>query len=264
MAGSEQRSRAAWHLLLFVPAALLASLYVAWQVSATANFFYPFWYGILDIGGHIERFGPENRYRDGFETTSDEERFRLFGEVVDAVQNDGRGLESLEYHAADGRRLGALFRPPEIQHLQDVAHLVAVLKPWGWAACLWCMIHGLLIRRRGWTVPAPARMLAYVLGGFAAGTAGLLIAGPRRVFYALHEMVFPEGHQWFFYYQDSLMSTMMKAPYLFGGIAAQLAVFTILALWGLAAGAHRLAGGRGDARSPSAGKAVPEKRRERP
>ena len=27
--------------------------------------------------------------------------------IVDAVQNDGRGLEVLEYHGADGRRLAA-------------------------------------------------------------------------------------------------------------------------------------------------------------
>ena len=242
---SRHRDRHGWHLLLFVPAAMLASLYLAWQVSAAGNFFYPFWYRVLDIDAHIERFGPENRYRGGFETTSDEERFRLFGEIVDAVQNDGRGLERLEYHGDDGRRIGTLLRPPEIQHLQDVAHLVAALKPWGWGGLLWCVGHCVLIYRRGWSAPRPGRMLAYALAGLAAGTALLMIAGPRRVFYSLHEMVFPEGHQWFFYYQDSLMSTMMKAPFLFGGIAAQLAVFLILGFWALAAGAHRLARVRG-------------------
>lgn len=244
MARTRKQALSAGHLLLFVPAAMLASLYVAWQVSAVGHFFYPLWYDVLDIDGHIERFGPENRYRDGFETTSDDERFRLFGEIVDAVQDDGRGLEKLEYHAPDGRRLGTLFRPPEIQHLQDVAHLVATLKPWGWGALLWCMAHVVLARRRGWTIPKPSRMLAYALAGFAAGTVILMVAGPRRVFYALHELVFPPGHQWFFYYQDSLMSTMMKAPYLFGGIAAQLAVFTLVAFWVLAAAGHRLAPGR--------------------
>ncbi len=264
MGSTRHGTRAGWHLLLFVPAALLAALYLAWQISAAGNFFYPLWYGVLDIGGHIERFGPENRYRDGFETTSEAERFRLFGDIVDAVQDDGRGLEGLEYHAPDGRRLGSLLRPPEILHLQDVAHLVAALKPWGLGALIWCVAHGLLARRLGWRVPPPARMLAYALAGFAAATAGLLLAGPRRVFYALHEMVFPEGHQWFFYYQDSLMSTMMKAPYLFGGIAAQLALFTLVAFWILAAGAHRLAGGPTSDQAPSAGETVLEKRGKRP
>jgi hypothetical protein len=264
MTRPRRRPLSAGHLLVFVPAAMLASLYLTWQVSAVGHFFYPLWYGVLDIDGHIERFGPENRYRDGFETTTADERFRLFGEIVDAVQNDGRGLEQLEYHAPDGRRLGTLFRPPEIQHLQDVAHLVATLKPWGLGALLWCVAHGLLMRRQGRAAPEPSRMLVYALGGFAAGTVILMIAGPRRVFYALHEMVFPAGHQWFFYYQDSLMSTMMKAPYLFGGIAAQLAVFTLVAFWALAAAAHRLAPGDTGFEPGSAGKALPEKRRKGP
>jgi hypothetical protein len=38
----------------------------------------------------------------------------------------------------------------------------------------------------------------------------------------MHVWVFPADHQWFFYYQDSLMSTLMKAPYLFGYIAVAL------------------------------------------
>ena len=84
MTRPRKRAVSAGHLLVFVPAAMLASLYLAWQVSAVGHFFYPLWYGVLDIDGHIERFGPENRYRDGFETTTDEERFRLQHELSDA------------------------------------------------------------------------------------------------------------------------------------------------------------------------------------
>jgi hypothetical protein len=51
--------------------------------------------------------------------------------------------------------------------------------------------------------------------------------------------VFPEGHQWFFYYQDSLMSTLMKAPYLFGYIALALLVLTLALLTALLAAASR-------------------------
>ncbi len=229
------------HLLLFIPAALLASLYVAWQLSAALNFFYPVWYQALDIDDHIAHFGPQNRYRKGFELTTDEERFRLFADIVDSVQGGGAGLETLEYHDASGRRLGGLFRPPEIVHLQDVAKLTATLKPWGWAAVVWILIHGYLIRRRGWRVPGPSRMLALTLAGFVAGTAVILLAGAKRVFYALHELVFPDDHQWFFYYQDSLMSTMMKAPDLFAAIAGQLAVFTIVVFWCISVMAARLA-----------------------
>jgi hypothetical protein len=69
----------------------------------------------------------------------------------------------------------------------------------------------------------------------------LLIAGPTQVFYQFHLWIFPADHQWFFYWQDSLMSTLMKAPVLFGGIAAVIALGALLltpvlywlGLWGV-------------------------------
>jgi hypothetical protein len=48
----------------------------------------------------------------------------------------------------------------------------------------------------------------------------------------MHIFVFPDNHQWFFYYQDSLMSTLMKAPDLFAGIAIQI-VLVGLILYGV-------------------------------
>lgn len=56
----------------------------------------------------------------------------------------------------------------------------------------------------------------------------LAVIGPKAVFTQMHIWVFPPQHKWFFYYQDSLMSTMMHAPVLFGGIAAQWAAFASL------------------------------------
>jgi len=56
----------------------------------------------------------------------------------------------------------------------------------------------------------------------------VFIVGPKDVFYQMHIWVFPDNHQWFFYYQDSLMSTMMKAPDLFAGIAAQIVLLALL------------------------------------
>jgi len=49
-----------------------------------------------------------------------------------------------------------------------------------------------------------------------------MVWGAKAIFYQLHIMIFPTDHQWFFYYQDSLMSTLMKAPDLFAGIAMQI------------------------------------------
>jgi hypothetical protein len=50
------------------------------------------------------------------------------------------------------------------------------------------------------------------------------------VFYGLHTWIFPPGHAWFFYYQDSLMTMMMKAPELFAYIALTLAVVSLACL----------------------------------
>ena len=41
----------------------------------------------------------------------------------------------------------------------------------------------------------------------------------QKLFNQLHVWAFPDDHQWFFYYEDSLMSTMMKAPVIFAYIA---------------------------------------------
>ncbi len=68
----------------------------------------------------------------------------------------------------------------------------------------------------------------------------VVVIGPVKVFYALHELLFPDGHQWFFYYQESLMSTMMKAPELFGWIAMEWALLAILCFVLLQLGGSRL------------------------
>ena len=48
----------------------------------------------------------------------------------------------------------------------------------------------------------------------------VLLLGPEKIFNQLHIWAFPEDNQWFFYYEESLMSTMMKAPHLFAYISA--------------------------------------------
>ena len=52
----------------------------------------------------------------------------------------------------------------------------------------------------------------------------IFAVGAHDVFKAMHEMVFPDDHQWFFYYQDSLMTTLMKAPDIFFAIGAVWAI----------------------------------------
>ena len=67
-----------------------------------------------------------------------------------------------------------------------------------------------------------------MITGLAGSLSALLvIVGPKKLFYAFHIWVFPVEHQWFFYWEQSLMSTLMKAPDLFGGIAVALVMFGV-------------------------------------
>lgn len=210
------------HLWLLLPAAALAALWVAWRALSMVDFLYPLLYDAIDVHGHIETFAPQNRYKADFGTTTREERLRLFGEIVDAIHASGEGLAEIRYRRPDGEVIDTLLRAPEVGHLQDVATLLDRIAPVGWLAVAWTAIHLLLIRLFGWRVPPLMRLLGASLLVVSVGVAVVLLIGARRVFYWFHVWVFPPDHPWFFYYQDSLMSTMMKAPDLFGAIAAAL------------------------------------------
>ncbi len=215
---------------LFAAAALLGALFLAWRILATVDYLYPLLYEPAGIGAHIDRFGPENRYRQGFSQTTRQERERLFAEIGRAIRDQGRGLESLSYHDAQGNKLGTLLRPPEIIHLQDVARLVGRLEIAGAAALLLLALQLILLRRQRRSLPALGRMLLLTCAGLLLGALVVVVIGAKDVFYALHEWVFPSDHQWFFFYQDSLMSTMMKAPDFFGYVAAALVALALVIL----------------------------------
>jgi hypothetical protein len=225
------RRRAGWPAVsIFVAAALLGALYLSWRSLAAVDFLYPWLYDAAGIGAHIDEFAPQNRYRKDFEATTRDERLRLFAEIARAIRHGGRGLERIRYRDAEGTTLGILLRPPERVHLQDVAHLVGGLETAGLMALAVLCFQLVYLRRRRRALPSAGRMLALTGLGIAVTAGGVLVLGPRDVFYRLHEWVFPPDHQWFFYYQDSLMSTLMKAPYLFGYIAVALVALAVVYL----------------------------------
>ncbi len=195
--------QAIWFVILI--SALLAALATGWMLHKPADYGYSFWYDQMDIGGHIDKYGPKNRYIRGFDDLSREQHLELFGGIVDAVHSQGEGLAELEFTDSRGRTK-PLLREPEVVHLQDVANLIDVLSVAGAVSLLIAAIGTFML-----------------IGGLLAAVGlVLLIAGPTAVFYQLHIWIFPDDHQWFFYYQESLMSTMMKAPDLFGGIGATI------------------------------------------
>lgn len=229
----------------FAVGLLAISLLVTWQAWAAVDFGYGFWARQLDIAAHVEHYGPQNHYRPGFQFTSPAERARLFGEIVDAIHGDVERLEDLRYHRPDGRVIGTLLRPAEIQHLRDAAALIRVFQWVALAGGLLALAVALLAGYRRWRLP-PLRHFAGGALLVAAGLGALLaLVGPTTVFYFLHRWLLPAGHQWFFYYEESLMSMMMKAPDLFAALAAEWAAAAVILFAALLALQRRLHGPAG-------------------
>lgn len=211
-------SQALWSLVLL--SGLLAALMTSWTLHKYVDYGYGFWYDQLNIGEHIDKYGPRNRYIKGFHHLEREAHLALFSDIVEAVHTQGQGLETIEFTDRLGRTKH-LLREPEIVHLQDVARLIDVLSIAGGVSLLFAAVGVWYLRSRRVAVEwkSQGKLFAGLLG--VIGLVVLLI-GPKQVFYYMHVLIFPDDHQWFFYYQESLMSTMMKAPDLFGGIAITL------------------------------------------
>lgn len=202
-----------------------------------ADYLFPTAYRSLNIGETIRLYGPENRFRKHFEQTSEAERFRIFNQIVDAVHDNGKGLTEIIYHDNSGSVIDTFLTAAEIKHLQDVAKLFNVGKYLGWFS-LACPLLLCYLKKTHTPIPKLKHVLLSALGGIAGLTVLVLVAGPTRIFYAIHELVFPPQHQWFFYYQDSLMTTLMQAPNLFGFIGAVIGVLSTLLLCALIAGSY--------------------------
>lgn len=204
---------------------LVSALWLGWQVLVPLDFGYPLAHRLLDIGPHIQTFGPQNRYKPDFALTTAREQKRLFSEIVSAVQHDGAGLRDIHYTTTGGGS-HRLLREAEAVHLEDVARLIDGFDRISLASLI--LLPLLLAFLRWRRLPPPGHRQLLLGFGVLLLALGLLLvlAGPTAVFYWLHTHIFPADHEWFFFYQDSLMTTLMKAPDLFGFIAG---------LWGLVA-----------------------------
>ena len=219
--------------ILFSLLALLAALLLAWQVLAKTNFWYPLWYDIVKIDQTIATYGPKNRYRNRFETTTKTERVRLFSKLVEAIHQQGRGLETLVYHDAKGRPIASFLTPPEMLHLRDVARLIDLSLATGWGALLLLPVLIGLLALQKQPMPSLSRLLLRIILGLVVIGGTILLIGPVKVFYSLHTWLFPEEHPWFFYYEDSLMTMLMQAPAIFGYITLTLVALGMLFLLGI-------------------------------
>lgn len=223
MAFSNVIKRAALGLLFGFCMLLLATC-LSWHALSHFDFFYPSLYQQLNIFEHIQFYAPNNLHKQGFETTDRTLHIVLFSGIVDAINSDGNGLDILNY-LYQGSEV-KLLTEAEITHLNDVANLVSKFNQTAWISLfILLLIVGFSVRSNQ---PLP-KLSEQVYG--AVGVLMLIIFTAASVgfvpfFYFLHELIFPEGNQWFFYYQESLMSTLMKAPDLFLPISGLLLVLS--------------------------------------
>ncbi len=201
------------------------SLCVSWVLLASLNFAYPLLHDYTGINENIALYGPRNRIKPDFNQTTREERIRLFAGIVKSIHLQGEGLGELTYHTKNGKEI-KLLTAAEVVHLKDVSVLYEKLKYS--AIAVFFIWFWLMVMRFRWRLkmPGTAVLVSYVLL-VPVSTSVVYIAGAEKLFYTLHTLFFPAGHQWFFYYEESLMSMMMKAPDMFAYIAVMLVVFAL-------------------------------------
>ncbi len=218
--------RIGWFLLTL--STLITSLFIAWSLFAKVDFLYPVWHETMGLEQTIQTYGPKNRFKEHFEMTDSREQKRLFSGIVASIHNQGRGLAELSYHNPQGERLDSLLTEAEIIHLQDVSHLIMRFHLAGWLSILLSMLLLFLLYKRRAGRPSLKEYLGTAGVLFIVSAMALFAIGPKRLFYWLHTVIFPADHQWFFYYQESLMTTMMRAPDLFAYIAAEWLLLAFL------------------------------------
>ncbi|AKH68789.1 Protein of unknown function (DUF1461) [Spongiibacter sp. IMCC21906] len=213
---------------------LLFVVTLAWAAVASMNYGYGFWHDHGGLAENIEEYGPLNRHRKHFEDTDRQQRISLFAEIVEAVHHGGEGLREIRYQAPGQDYPTALLHRAEIIHLQDVSQLIRLAKSTLAAASgLWLLLTAGALWRK-WPLPTVQQQLYGVVLGSLCMAAALLAFGFERVFYQFHIWLFPPEHQWFFYYQESLMSTMMKAPVLFKYIGVSIGILATPLFVGIA------------------------------
>lgn len=216
---------AAWTTV--VAFGFVLSLWASWMTLKPVDFGYGFLHQVFTIDRVIKQFAPNNLYRDHFELTTPAEQKRLFHEIVIAIHDDPARLATITYHTTDGKPIDTLLREPEIVHLEDVN--VLIHRFFKLCIALFGLTLGLLwfIRRKSLPFPGMGKIIGRLLITLIVITALIMLIGPTKVFYQLHIWLFPAENQWFFYYKESLMTTLMIAPIIFGPIAVFLVITSL-------------------------------------
>lgn len=212
---------------LFLLLTFVITLPASWWALSKVDFAYSFLYDQIGISEHIAIYAPRNnKNKNEFEFTPKAERVALFHGIVNAINNNGKGLVQLDYKNQKNQRIG-LLTVAEIIHLRDVSNLLNKLKPLALGVLAVWLIIMIILRLKRIKLPPAKQLLVSTLIILIIFSVILVFIGAEKVFNQLHIWVFPNNHQWFFYYEESLMSTMMKAPDLFAYIAG---LWTLLSI----------------------------------
>jgi len=226
--------------IVLVASIFYISMLAAWFALSAANFFYPLLHDMIGIQQTIEEYAPKNVYKKSFDATTPEQRAELFYQIVAAINNQGEGLDEIHYRDAQGQVIGRLLREPEIVHLQDVANLLTGLRQGALVAGIALLVMFTIYRFRGSNIPKPGLLVTAAAFGVLAVALLVTVLDAKETFYHWHTIIFPTGHQWFFYYEESLMTMLMKAPDIFAWLAALLLATTLVILYLLLLAVHRL------------------------
>ena len=214
---------------------LVSCLYISWQVLSQADFLYGQIYEHNNLEAHVNEFAPQNRSgKESFALTTKAERVRVFSEIAREINTGGGGLGSITY-TPEGRDAATTFLvEAERGHLEDVADLVSSLKPVGAAIAslliafyAFCWYYKVSRFKYFWRPPGVFVSLVQIAVVAVICAAITFLLGPQKTFYLLHEWAFSDKAQWFFHFQDSLMTTLMPEV-VFANIAVLLGVATVV------------------------------------
>jgi uncharacterized membrane protein len=215
-------------IFIWIFTGIFTSLLIAWLALKPFDFGYKYWYDVLGTEQVISKYAAQNRYgKQNFIYTDKIEHERLFGDIMYKVHHQGDGLDEIIYYSPHEQELGVLLRPAEVEHLQDVANILSVMFKVSYlSVAIFLIFSGWLIYKK--KVPRLRKTALYLLVTMVVITIFIFILGPEKVFYQLHIWFFPVDHQWFFYYQDSLMVILMHGTTLFGMISIIWFLLTLL------------------------------------
>ena len=220
-------------------ALLVSCLYVSWQVLSQANFLYDQIYEHNNLEAHVNEFAPLNRNdKESFALTSKTERVQVFNDIAREINTGGGGLGSITYTPEGADAAKPFLVEAERDHLQDVANLVSSLKPIGaFIASLLIAFYGFcwyykVSRYQYFWRPSGVFVSLFQIAAVVALCVAITFAlGPQQTFYLLHEWAFSDKAQWYFFFEDSLMTTLMP-EIVFANIAVLIGTLTII-IWSI-------------------------------